>query len=78
MLFVLHNLFSKDALNRSKVTVKILIMLQKKSNKRCSFELSIHYIILNNITVSMKILSSTTVFNIDKNKKCFLSTKSAY
>ncbi len=30
------------------------------------------------ITVSTKILSSTTVFNIDNNKKCFLSSKSAY
>jgi len=29
-------------------------------------------------TVSSKILSSTTVFNIDKNNKYFLSTKSAY
>ncbi len=25
-----------------------------------------------------KILSSTTVFNIDNNQKCFLSIKSAY
>ncbi len=29
-------------------------------------------------SVSTKILGSTTVFNIDDNKKCFLSTKSAY
>ncbi len=30
------------------------------------------------IKVSTKILSTTTVFNIDNNKKCFLSSKSAY
>ncbi len=30
------------------------------------------------ITVSIKILYSTTVFNIDNNQKCFLSSKSAY
>uniref|UniRef100_A0A671PJF0 UDP-glucose:glycoprotein glucosyltransferase 2-like n=1 Tax=Sinocyclocheilus anshuiensis TaxID=1608454 RepID=A0A671PJF0_9TELE len=31
-----------------------------------------------NVNVSTKILSSTTVFNIDNNRECFLSTKSAY
>ncbi len=43
-------LFSKDALNWSKVTVKIFIILQKISisNKCCSFELSIHLWILKN------------------------------
>ncbi len=30
------------------------------------------------ITVSTKILCGTTVFNIDNNQKCFLSSKSAY
>uniref|UniRef100_A0A8C2JNV1 Tubulin--tyrosine ligase-like protein 5 n=1 Tax=Cyprinus carpio TaxID=7962 RepID=A0A8C2JNV1_CYPCA len=30
------------------------------------------------ITVSTKILCSTTVFNIDNNQKCFLSSKSSY
>uniref|UniRef100_A0A8C2JPP2 Uncharacterized protein n=1 Tax=Cyprinus carpio TaxID=7962 RepID=A0A8C2JPP2_CYPCA len=30
------------------------------------------------ITVSTKILCSTTVFNIDNNQKCFLSNKSSY
>ncbi len=41
-------LFSKDALNWSKVTVKIFIMLQNIyfSKKCCSFELSIHHRIL--------------------------------
>jgi len=34
--------------------------------------------IIKCITVSTKILSSTTIFNIDNNKKCFLSSKSAY
>ncbi len=52
-------LFSKSALNWSKV--RVLIMLQKicTSNKCCSFELSINQIILGK-TVSPKILSSTT------------------
>ncbi len=30
------------------------------------------------ITISTKILCSTTVFNIDNNQKCVLSRKSAY
>ncbi len=32
----------------------------------------------NNILFSTKILSSTTVFNINNNNKCFLSTKPAF
>jgi len=32
----------------------------------------------NLITVSMKILSRKTIFNIDDDKNFFLSTKSAY
>ncbi len=44
----------------------------------CSFELSLNQRILKKcVTVSTKILSSTAVFNTD-NKKCFLSTKSAF
>jgi len=31
-----------------------------------------------NVKVSTKILSSTTVFNIDYNQKCFLNSKSSY
>ncbi|MDN8907574.1 hypothetical protein Q0O77_14770, partial [Staphylococcus aureus] len=64
----------------AKVTVKTFIMLQKISisNKCCSFELSIHQRILKkSTTVSTKILSSTTVFNIDNNMTFYLSTKSA-
>ncbi len=38
-------LFSKDALNWSKLTVEIFIILQKISNKCCSFELPIIQII---------------------------------
>ncbi len=57
-------------------------MLQKISisNKCCSFELSIHLWILKNKMSHgfHKILCSTTVFNIDNNQKCFLSSKSAY
>jgi len=30
------------------------------------------------ITVSTQVLRSTTVFNSDDDKKCFLSTKSSY
>jgi len=42
-----------------------------------SFDLFVHQRILKNmyIIVSTKILSSTTVFNIDTNQKCFLSSK---
>jgi len=50
-----------------KSAVKTCIMLQtiSISNKCCSFELSIHQRILKKwITVSAKLLSSTTVFNI--------------
>ncbi len=58
----------------SKVTIKTFIMLQKISisNKCCAFELSIHQ--KSYIMVSTKIWSSTAVFNIDKNLKCFLSS----
>ncbi len=44
------------------------------SSKCCSFEHSVHQRILEKY--KKKILSSTTVFNIDN--KCFLSSKSAY
>jgi len=46
-------------------------------NKCCSFELSIHRRIIQKcrLSVSTKILSSITVFNIDNNKKFFLSSK---
>jgi len=38
-----------------------------------AFELSIHQ-----TTFLKQMLSSTTFFNIDKNKKCFLSSESSY
>ncbi len=61
----------KDIYN---VTQKISIL-----NKCCSFELSINQRILKkSITVSTKILSSTTIFNTDNNYKCFSNSKSAY
>ncbi len=49
------------------------IMLQKVyiSNECCSFELSIPQ--RKCIMVSTKILSSTTVFSIDNNQKCFFN-----
>jgi len=47
--------------------------------KCCFFSFpSIKKILKNVFTVTTKILRSTTVFNIDNNEKCFLSTKSAY
>ncbi len=66
-------LFSQDAFIWSEVTVKTFIMLQNisKSNKCCSFELSIHQSI-------QKRLWRTTVFNIVNNQKCLLSSKSYY
>ncbi len=48
------------------------------SNKWCNFLLFINQIIKNSIMAFTKILSSTIVFNIDNNRKCLLSTKSAY
>ncbi len=58
----------------------VFVFFNKISSNKCSsFELSIHQIILEKSTgimVFTKILSCTTVFNIDK--KCFLSSKSAY
>ncbi len=51
------------------------LFIKKKKN----FKPSIYKILKNKcITVSTKIFSSTTVFNIDNNNKCFLSTKSAH
>jgi len=41
-------------------------------------KLSIHQRILKKTVYTRKIFSSTTVFNIDNKKKCFLSTKSTY
>jgi len=61
--------------------IKNILTLQNISilNKCCSFELSSYQRILRTmITASTKILSSTTVFNIDSKKKCFLSTKSTF
>ncbi len=68
-------IFSKDAINWSHITVKIFtIMLERFiSNKYCYFKLTYHRLLI--ITVSTKILSSTTDFNVDNinNKKYFLS-----
>ncbi len=63
-------LFSKDAFNLSKVTKDIynLIFL---------FKINAILITFHSLKKKLK-LSSTTVFKIDKSKKCFLSTKSAY
>jgi len=61
--------------------IKNILTLQNISilNKCCSFELPPYQRILRTmITASTKILSSTTVFNIDSKKKCFLSTKSTF
>ncbi len=60
---------SKDIYNVTKIYI---------SNKRCSFELSIHLWFLKNKMYQFPQNSSTTVFNIDNNQKCFLSSKSAY
>jgi len=44
-----------------------------------AFELTIlQKILKKSITVSTNTLSSTTVFKIDNNNKCFLSTKLAF
>ncbi len=65
--------FSKYVLNWSKVTVKTI--KKSISNKCCSFELSIHQRILKIMYhISTKILSSTTVFNIDNNLFIIITT----
>ncbi len=58
---------SNDIYNVTKISI---------SNECCSFELFVHQRILKNkcIMVSTNILSSTTVFDIDNNKKSFLSS----
>ncbi len=60
-------LLSKLALNILKVTVKILLMLQ-----------IISVSIIPVLFYSTKVLKTVTDFNIDKNKKYFLSSKSSY
>jgi len=47
------------------------------SNEFCSFKISINQRILKKkiIMVSTKVLISTTVFNMDDNKKCFKNMK---
>ncbi len=60
------NKWDSKCLNSYKISV---------SDKCSFFELSIHNIILKLcIMVSTKLLISTTVLNIDNDKKCFLST----
>jgi len=75
-------LFNKDELNQSKVTVKIFIMVTNPFEiNHTSYFKSFKITLKKCITVSPKVLSSATllfVFNIDNNKKCFLSTKSAF
>ncbi len=72
-------LFSKDALNWSKVTVKTIIMLQKMriTNKRMLvFEFSIHQRILEeNHSFHKNISSKHSCF---QHWQCFLSSKSTY
>ncbi len=60
-------LFGKDALNWSNMSKNAFLMLQEIFYSPKSLE--------NQITVSTKILSGTTDFNIDN--KCFLSNRSA-
>ena len=76
--FVGQILFSKDTLNWSEVTVKTIQILQNISisNKWCSVELIIHQKKPENLYHGFH--KNTTVFKIDNNKKCLLSSKSAY
>ncbi len=71
--------FSKDAWNWSKATVKTFTLLHKisVSNKCCSFKCYICQKSKKWLWFSQKKLSITTVHNFNKNK-CFLSTKSTY
>ncbi len=60
--------YSKDAIKWWKVTVKTFIIFHINA---------VLFNLVSNVSVSTKILSSTTVLN-NANKKCFLSAKSAY
>ncbi len=64
-------LFIKDALNWFKVTVKFYVATKKL------FKINAILYLKNNPKTPIVIWSSTPVFSID-NKRCFLSTKSAY
>jgi len=66
------SLIKIDSKNVYNVTKEISI-----SNKYCSFELH-QNILKENALRFPQTLSSTTLFNIDNNKKCFLSSKSSY
>ncbi len=70
--------FLMHVLNRNHF--KCLHTLSCMMNKNVNFSLflKILYKCLSGIIVSPKILSSKTVFNIDNNEKCFLSSKLAY
>ncbi len=76
-----NKIFNKDALNCPKVKVNAFIMLQKISisNKSCSFEFSIHQIILKNKMFSLfpqkqaaQLLSTLIIFSIIEQKICIL------
>ncbi len=80
------NLFSMDALNRLKVIVMTLTMLESISNKRCFFFLSIERILENVswfpqnliiLTVNNSFTVNNNQCNSDNNNTCFLNTKSA-
>ncbi len=51
--------------------------MNETMNEFCSFELSIYRKILKNISKFLQKYNAAQ-FSIDNNKKCFLSTKSAY
>ncbi len=74
--------FTKDILNWSKVLQKIMLCY-----KRFLFQINaelLNFLFIKeswkikSSMVSTKTWSSRTVFNIDNNQKCFLSSKSAY
>ncbi len=76
-------LFSKDALNWIKSYSKDIYNVTKYVHFKSLLFLLTFYSSVNPekikyITVSIKIFCSTTVFNIDNNHKCFLSSKSVY
>ncbi len=72
-------LFISDAFNWSKVMVKRFIMLQVILFQIGAVVLNFLFIKESwKILLNHKILRSTTVFNIDNNQKCFLSSKSVY
>ncbi len=79
ILFEREKLILLLRLGTDSMTLKTLIMIVIDiTPEYCSFELSIYQRILKIMSHDFHKIFVTTVFNIDNNQKCILSSKSAY